>query len=310
MSSNVELREIEVFLALAEELHFGRTGDRLGLSPSRVSQVLRRLERKLGGELLSRNSRKAVLTPFGERVLAEISSPYEQLLASMERAREASQSLVGTLHLGLLAANAGGPQLIAIIEKFEHLHPECKVSVREVLFTDPLGPLRRGEIEIMATRLPITQPDITVGPVLAREPMILAVADNHPLAGSDHVSLEDLADYLLAPITDFPKELIDTAFPRRTPTGRTIHRRTQRPQTPHEVTTLVARGSIVHPTVPSFAQYFGQPGITYLPIVDMPDARSGLVWRRRSADPRMREFVRVTRETLRALRGSGPARHQ
>jgi DNA-binding transcriptional LysR family regulator len=290
--STVELREIEVFLILAEELHFGRTAERLQLTSSRVSQVLRDLEAKLGGQLLSRTSRRASLTPLGERLLAEVKPPYESLSRALERIHGASRSL------GLLAANSGGPHLTAIIEAFERIHPACEVLVSEVFFTDPLGPLRRGEIDVLATRLPIEQPDLMVGPTLAREPVVLAVASDHPLANRERVSIEDVADYRVAPITDAPRELIDTVMPRRTPGGRQLRRLTRRPKTPHEVTTLIARGRIVHPTVPSFAEYFGQPGITYVPISDMPPLKSGLVWRRRASEPRLREFIRVTREVL------------
>ncbi|GAB3399307.1 LysR family transcriptional regulator [Flindersiella endophytica] len=293
-----ELREIELFLTIAEELHFGRSAERLGVTPSRVSQMLRDLERKLGGELVNRTSRSVSLNQFGERFLAEIRSPYGELLAALERASAANRSLLGTLRLGLLAANSGGPYLTEIIEEFERLHPECEVVVSEIFFADALGPLRRGEIDAMATPLPIEQSDLTTGPTLCREPMVLAVALDHPLADRDHVSTEDIASFHVAPITDAPKELIDAAMPRRTASGRPIRRLTRRPKTPHEVTTLIARGRIVHPTVPSFARYFGQPGITYIPIDDMPHRKSGLVWRRRDTAPRLREFVRVTRQTL------------
>jgi hypothetical protein len=118
------------------------------------------------------------------------------------------------------------------------------------------------------------------------------------------VSIEDVADYSVAPIADSPKELIDTVMPRRIPGGRRIRRLARRPKTPHEVTALIARGRIVHPTVPSFAEGFGQPGITYVPISDMPPFKSGLVWRRRASDPRLRELIRVARAVLSA----GPRR--
>jgi DNA-binding transcriptional LysR family regulator len=298
VSSSVEMREIEVLLILAEELHFGRAGERLGVSPSRVSQVLRDLERKVGGELLRRSSRSAALTTLGEQLISDIRLPYQELLGALERSRTANGSLEGTLRIGLLAANSGGPHLTAIIERFERDHPECEVIVSEVLFTDPLGPLRSGEIDVMTARLPIEQPDLTVGPTLAREPVVLAVSEHHPLAGHERVSIEDMADYRVAPIADSPKELIDTVFPRRAPSGRPIRRLTRRPKTPHEVTSLIVRGQIVHPTVPSFAEYFGQPGIIYVPISDMPQQRSGLVWRRRDTNPRLRALIRAARAVL------------
>jgi DNA-binding transcriptional LysR family regulator len=305
MWSTVELREIRVFLGLAEELHFARTAERFQLTPSRVSQVLRDLEAKLGGELFTRTSRRVRLTPLGERFLADVKPHYDALMATLERTHSAQRSLEGTLRLGLLAANSGGPHLTTIIEEFERLHPRCEVSVSEVFFSDALGPLRRGEIDVMATRLPIEQPDLTVGPTLAREPVVLAVADDHELADRESVSLDEISDYLVAPITDSPKELIDAVMPRKTPSGRQIRRVTLRPTTPHEVTNLIARGKIVHPTVPSFAEYFGQPGIRYIPIADMAPLKSGLVWRRRAAAPRLREFIRVTQRVIGAARETG-----
>src|SRR5215208_4310457 len=105
MWSAVELREIRLFLALAEELHFGRTAERLEVTPSRVSQTLRELELKLGGQLLSRTSRRAVLTPFGERFLAQVNPPFEELTGVLERTRATNEVLEGALRLGLLAAN-------------------------------------------------------------------------------------------------------------------------------------------------------------------------------------------------------------
>jgi DNA-binding transcriptional LysR family regulator len=294
----VELRELRVFLVLAEELHFGRSAQRLGLTQSRVSQSVRELEAKLGGELVHRTSRHVSLTSLGERFRDEMGAAYGELARVLERAQAANRSLQGTLRLGLLAASSGGPHLTAIIEAFERGHPECEVQVSEVFFTDPLGPLRRGEIDLMATRLPIKQPDLVVGPTLMREPRVLAVATDHPLAGRERISIEDLGHYPVAPITDEPKELIDTVIPRKTPGGRQIRRLRRRPTTPHEVTALIARGRIVHPTTPSFAEYFGHPGVRYIPIADMPPSSTGLVWRRRASDPRLRAFIATARELL------------
>src|SRR5215213_2293450 len=127
MWSAVELREIRVFVTLAEELHFGRTAERLELTSSRVSQTLRELEVKLGGQLLHRTSRRAVLTPLGERFLAEAKPSFEELTGVLERTHAANSDLEGALRLGLLAANSGGPHLTAIVEEFERVHPDCEV---------------------------------------------------------------------------------------------------------------------------------------------------------------------------------------
>src|SRR5215213_1306682 len=104
MWSAVELREIRVFVTLADELHFGRTAERLQVTPSRVSQTLRELEAKVGGQLFTRTSRRVALTPLGERFLAQVRPPYEELAGVLERTHAGNRGLDGTLRLGLLAA--------------------------------------------------------------------------------------------------------------------------------------------------------------------------------------------------------------
>jgi DNA-binding transcriptional LysR family regulator len=134
-----------------------------------------------------------------------------------------------------------------------------------------------------------------VGPKLSSEPRILAVARDHPLADRNQVSIEDVADFEVAPLPGLPSETVERLIPLTTPNDRTIQRRQMKraPRTPHELVTL-----IVHPTVPSFGTYFGHPDIVLVPIADMPPSSSGLVWRRRAYDPRLREFIRVARDVL------------
>jgi len=110
----IELREIRVFLALAEELHFGRTAERLGLTQSRVSQSLRALETKLGTELVHRTSRRVSLTAAGERFLASLGPAYGKLAGVLERTHDSSLRLEGRLRLGLIAAAASGTELLRV----------------------------------------------------------------------------------------------------------------------------------------------------------------------------------------------------
>lgn len=114
--------------------------------------------------------------------------------------------------------------------------------------------------------------------------------------------MEDLGDCMFAPIPVEPPELLHEVVPQYTPGGRPLRRRPERPKTPHEVMALVARGLIVHPTVPSFAEYFGQPGVTYVPIIDMPPLKTALAWRKRNKDRRLRAFIDVARSTLASRR--------
>src|SRR5258707_7960 len=147
MWQTIELREIRVFLVLAEERHFGRNAERLGIPQSRVSQSWRGLERKLSEQLVHGTSRRVTLTPRGECFRDEAGAAYEQLAAVLRAAHKASRSLTGTLRAGLLNAASGGPHLITIISAFETRHPGCDVEVIELPVRDRFEPLRaRGKI--------------------------------------------------------------------------------------------------------------------------------------------------------------------
>src|SRR5215207_8768024 len=101
MWSSVGLREIRAFLTLAEELHYGRTAERLGVTPSRVSQTIRLLETRVGGKLFDRTSRRVRLTPLGERLRDDAAPAYEQLRRAYAAAQEIATGVAGTLRLGM-----------------------------------------------------------------------------------------------------------------------------------------------------------------------------------------------------------------
>jgi DNA-binding transcriptional LysR family regulator len=299
---HVELRHLRAFLVVAEELHFGRAADRLRVSPSRVSQLVRALETVIGAALFERTSRRVALTPIGERLRSRVLPACNALQQAVDDLRKSVDGLTGELRLGVVLATNGGPHLPDIIGLFESRHPACRVVVTEIPWTDPLGPLRRGEVDMTAIRFPVRQPDLVVGPVLTTDERALAVADDHPLAGRPSVGVEDLADYEVAvPAGAVPRELIDALIPRTTPSGRPIARRLV---TGGSVQTLamVARGEIVHATVAALPDYMSYPGITYIPFVDLPSCDAGLVWRASAEKPAIRAFAAVAEEVVSAVR--------
>lgn len=294
----VELHELRVSIVLAEELHFGRTAERLGLTQPRVSQTIRRLEAKLGGQLFHRTSRAVALTPFGERLLAEIRAPVDQLAGVLRAAETPKAQVAGTLKLALMSPPSGGPRLPDVIAAFEFRHPDCRVSLSHADWREPLGPLRRGEIDLMASRLPINLPDIVVGPLLSREERVVAVARDHPLATRDTVTIEDLGDFQVGHFENELTDMLEALIPSRTPSGRPIPRSSERMRTLPEVFLVVASGAIVHPTVPSLRNYVSHPDVVFVPLVGMPPSETALIWRRGGEDRRIRALADVAREVV------------
>jgi DNA-binding transcriptional LysR family regulator len=300
MWQTVELRELRLFLTLAEELHFGRTAEALQVTPSRVSQSLRALENKLGAQLVHRTSRRVQLTPVGERFLRDLAPAYQQLAGVLERTNVAARNLEGTLRLGLLSGPAGGPHLVEVIHAFEALHPECTVEVLQASWDDPFERLRENEIDLMATWLPLSQPDLVVGPVLTSQPRVLAMAPDHPLAARETVDVEELAELRVLRFDNWPKELHEVVVPSRTPSGRSIPsvRIPLGRRTIVDVSVRIARGEFVFPTVASAPGYLGDLDLAFVPITGMAPLRSALVWRRPARDPKLRAFIGVARDAL------------
>jgi DNA-binding transcriptional LysR family regulator len=297
MASGADLREIRVFLALADELHFGRAADELGMTTSYASQMLRRLEARVGTRLLDRTSRQVNLTAAGERLLADVRPAYLELERALRIARAAAARLTGTLRVGSYEPVNTGPRWVAIVRDFETRYSECHVEFVHVgLERNYLDVLRSGELDMLAARLPVSDPDITVGPVLSCEPRILAVAVGDPLTQRESVSVEDFADRAVTDVPAFPREMMDAFIPPTTPSGRPVPRIVSRSL--DETLMRVAVGGQVHPTVPSWIRYHAHPGITGVPIRDLPPTETALVWLTENASPKIHAMARSATELL------------
>jgi DNA-binding transcriptional LysR family regulator len=296
MWSSVDLREIRTFLTLAEELHYGRTAERLGVTPSRVSQTIRALEQCVGGRLYDRTSRRVRLTPLGAKLRAGLLPAYEQLRDAYLEVHEMATGVAGPLRLGMYSRANGGPRLNEIVKHFHDRHPACHVELIETGFErDQFDWLRHDDADLLAMRLPLDQPDLVIGPILSDEERVVIVARDHPLARRDHVDYEDLAPYAV-PEGSLPPEMMEAFAPSRTPSGRTIRR--VRTHGIHEALMRVATGEVVHPTIRPFLDYYPHPDVTAVPIRDLPNSQTALVWLRTNRSQKVTAFADVAREVV------------
>jgi DNA-binding transcriptional LysR family regulator len=287
--NSVDTVEIEVFLALADELHFGRTAARLHLPQSRVSRLIAALERRVGGKLFERTSRRVVLTPLGRQLRDQAAPAWAALQVAVDDASAAARGSGGRLRIGCTVF-ATGPPLTRLIDRYRGRHPGCEVTVQQVDIWDPYAALRRGEVDVLVNWLPAGEPDLTSGPVLEYRDRVLAVGHRHRLAGRNQVSAEDLGDEEVAIVPpSYPQPIADAIIPRQTPSGRPI-RRTQSPHNVDHVLTLVALGRIVHPMVASVPMA-ARDDIVLIPIADMPPLTLGLIWRTAHENARIRELA-------------------
>lgn len=297
MWPELDFREIRAFLTLSEELHFARTAERLGLTPSRVSQTIRSLEARLGGRLFDRTSRRVRLTPMGERLLTEIVPPYRALQKVLAHARQAAAGVDGTLRIGLYSLLSAGPHMTDIVRTFKARHPACQLEFINIGYDRGYrDALRGGEADMLATRLPLASPAITIGPILSREERILLLATNDPLAQRNSISYEELADRVVSDVTAFSRDVMDAFIPPVTGSGRILKRLPN--QSAEDTMMRVALGEQVHPTVRSFLDHHNHPGVTWVPITDLPPSETALVWLTASCGPKIEAFVRAADDVL------------
>ncbi|MCX5535644.1 LysR family transcriptional regulator [Streptomyces sp. NBC_00006] len=273
----MERYEIEAFLALAEELHFARTAERLHVSPGRVSQTIKALERRVGGALFERSSRRVVLTPVGQQLRDDLLPAYQQIQRAIAHATAAYQDIRGVLRFGFTASWSGELALRAA-DAFSSRHSRCVVELQEVTYNAAIVALREKVVDLLVAELPVEEPGISVGPVLFREGRALVVPAVHPLAVQETVSLEDLALLPLVMGVGVSPTWRDEHFPRRTPAGRHIEHGPAGAGW-QELLSLVGAGKGATVATNRAGHYYARPDIAYVPFDDAPPVEYALMWR-------------------------------
>ncbi|MFE7661156.1 LysR family transcriptional regulator [Streptomyces celluloflavus] len=287
-TSSLDLRELECFLVLSEELHFGRTGERLYVSQSRVSQLLRALESRIGARLVDRTSRRVRLTPLGADFRTALRPAYDALRATVETTRTAARGIEGRLTIGF--QGTADDRIMRAIDAFQARHPGCDTEIVEIPFCDPFGALRSGAVDVAVTLLPAAEPDLTLGPVFSAQPQTLALSVRHPLASRAALTAEELAAVpLISADGPAPAYWREAHAPTVTPEGRPI------PAGPavstlQEGITLTAAGRgamlLCRPT----ADYHGRRDIAFVPVTGLPDSVLGLLHHPARETARIRAF--------------------
>jgi DNA-binding transcriptional LysR family regulator len=273
----VELRDIEIFLTLAEELHFGRTASRLHVTQARVSQAIKKQERGVGAALFERTSRSVRLTAVGEQLRADLLPAFRGLRDGMAKARLAAEGKTGVLRVGMLPGNAHDLRLYW--ETFRARNPRWGLHIRHNPFVNAFGPIRNGDIDVLVAWLPLEEPDLTVGPTIYTEHAVVLAGHDHVLAGSGSVSIEVLGDHGIMRGPAGPDYWGDAFTPFQTPSGRRVERHQPSIANLDDIFTHVSAGEGIHNLGAHVARYNARPDIVYLPIHDWPGLRWALAWR-------------------------------
>jgi DNA-binding transcriptional LysR family regulator len=201
-SALVELRHLRYFVAVAEELHFGRAATRLRISQPPLSQQIRQLEAELEVVLFHRTRRRVELTAAGRAFLPEAQRVLEQADRAARSARRASRGEIGELAIGFVPS-ADLDLLPRVLRLWKARVPDVPVELHALFPEQQIQALRQGRIQVGLVRLPVDESDLVVEPI-RREPLVAVLPARHPLARRARVRLADLAS---EPMILFPRRV-------------------------------------------------------------------------------------------------------
>ncbi|MGW6929643.1 LysR family transcriptional regulator [Lentzea sp. NPDC054927] len=261
---DLETRELRYFVAVAEELHFGRAADRLGIAQPPLSRAILQLERRLGVKLLDRDRRGAALTAAGRVLLREARTALDAVAAAARRTRRAGDP---TRPLVLVTKAGASHELLR--ELLGALASEPDAVPVEVLLCEvgeQAHRLRDGQADVAIMHRPFDDLAGFETEDLHTESQVAIVPAAHPLAARDRLTMADVRDVPDLPIARWPR--LDGTYPD----GPGPEARTQ-----SQLAQLVALGRALL-VIPASSRAWQWPDHVAVPVVDAPDVTTVLAW--------------------------------
>jgi DNA-binding transcriptional LysR family regulator len=187
----MELHHLRSFLVLAEELHFGRAADRLGVTQPSLSRRIQQIEATVGVALVDRSFKPLRMTSAGAAFCEDARRALEALDAATQKARQAASGMGGHLRIGF-PVTFSQTLIPRMVERLRTTSPAAKLTLRELPISTHVGMLRANEVDICLSILPAGDPGL-MQRHLWDEPLMVVVPSNDALAGKSRVSLRDLA---------------------------------------------------------------------------------------------------------------------
>jgi DNA-binding transcriptional LysR family regulator len=290
----IELRHLRYFIAVAEELHFGRAAERLHIAQPPLSQQIRQLETELGFQLFHRTKRSVKLTEAGQIFFTESQRLFRQLDQAIEIGRQTSRGEVGQLVIGFVSSTAYNI-LPDILRSFRATVPTVKLELHELTTDQQLQWLRENRLDVGLLRPPIEDSTFQLS-IIFQEPLVVALPETHPLAAEPEISPSDLAleSFIIFPRTLAPG-LYDQiiSFCQQSGFSPTIVQEAIQMQT---IISLVAAG-IGIAIVPLSLQNLQRTGVVYKRFnQETPQAAIALIYKPDNTAPAVQKFLEIVQQ--------------
>jgi DNA-binding transcriptional LysR family regulator len=280
---DVDLRKLRYFVAVAEELHFGRAAARLHIAQPVLSRQIRVLEGELRAQLFVRDKRSTSLTAAGRQLLEDA----RPLLASASALkRRVATAARGTFTVAFMP----GITVTDAVRSFSSRYPDVSVELLRTTWDDQIEVLHDGRADVSVVRLPVDRRGLSLRPLFA-EPRVAVVRADHRLAGKESVLVGDLADEHLLNDPDAVPEWRDVAVELRD--GTAPRRRGFRSVEEKLEHVAAGRGIAVIPR--STSEYYTRPDVAHVPVEDLPPNEVCLAWVAARRSPLVHAFAEILR---------------
>lgn len=290
----MEFRHLRYFVAVAEELNFGRAAKRLRISQQPLSQQIKNLEEELGVELFRRTTRRVELTEVGKIFLEETYRTLSQSEFAAEAARRAARGETGILRIGH-APTALYNVLPEALKVFRARYPGVVLELFELISKPQEEALAAGRIDVGFLYPPVEDPGVTTE-VISEEPLMAVLPEEHRLSDRDEVALEELAGepFVMLPRRNRPA-LHDSIVGECGRAGFSP-KVVQEANNLHTMLGLVAAGFGVNLTVANIHN-LKRPGVVYRALKDQTKLLAfAVAWRPEHESPTLSNFLEVVRE--------------
>lgn len=297
----MELRQLKYFVTLAEELHFSRAADRLGIAQPALSQQIQSLERELNVKLFYRTKRSVALTVAGRLTLEYALRTLQQAERTELIARQAGRGEHGYIEVGYVSSAALSGILTSTISAFRATNPGVELRLYELGIRTQLEHLVNGRIDVGFIRRPVHHWPAGVSSItVLREPIIAALPNGHHLARKRQLYISALKDEAMVTMqftegVGFHEQILDLCRKRHF-----VPRIAHRAQQFAAVASLVGAGLGVA-MVPSSVRNLRLAKVAYRSFSDVPRELSdlALIYRKSEQAPAVVSFVEKIRRVAR-----------
>jgi DNA-binding transcriptional LysR family regulator len=287
----MELRHVRYFLAVADELHFGRAAARVHVAQPALSRQIRALEAEMGLTLFVRDRRRVALTSAGTAFLDQAKSLLEHVDRAVEAARRAARGELGLLRIGYVPAVAG-TGLPEIVRSFRKRFPGVEVRLQEMNPAMQIEAVLGNRVDVGFVRGPTHESAVAVQTVF-EEPFVAALPDGHPLGCHKRIGLAMLAGepFVLQARSRGPGSHDQILAICR---GAGFSPRVVQEGSQTDVVSLVASGAGVA-IVPTSLRAIRRAGVVYRPLIERPMTQLDMIWLKNTGLPVLLGFLEEVR---------------